>query len=493
MAQFILNFVLVLLCLSCDASAQVSSKRLPGCGTVNIRKHYTELTANERRRYLDAVRKFRNESPRPNEFDKMVAMHNGAAAYIHGYAEFLPWHRAFLRMFEAHLQRVSGDPTISQPYWNSYTGDTSPYNHPIFSDDWFGSNGGNNINRPYIERPESGCPLVTKTIGEIGYAESETEFRCVVRNFKTSSFPVDTSVLYTMGNQTFAPFAQEIEGSPHGTPHINIGGTMESMWSPADPVFWFHHAFIDKIWADWQNYDGGARVWAYGVYPPNPNSNSQTPSGSGTLSAGLWSLNGVQAWTALSTASLCYAYKPQPNDIFVTNFPPRINASDPADIAFRAAVASAERNDFKEAIPNWKSAPVVFGASSTRRPVGEARVPSPPKPNAKTRILKDGRIRFRKALDHRVEVPDPMPQSFIEMNNLDVELIRAQEARVREHIHNLNKFNHMTKDDIAKRAREKVENEESEDELDVDADADADIDSLPDLDDQSSDEGIFEA
>ena len=22
--------------------------------------------------------------------------------------------------------------------------------------------------------------------------------------------------------------------------------------SPADPIFWLHHAMIDKLWADWQ-------------------------------------------------------------------------------------------------------------------------------------------------------------------------------------------------------------------------------------------------
>jgi hypothetical protein len=33
--------------------------------------------------------------------------------------------------------------------------------------------------------------------------------------------------------------------------------------SPADPLFWLHHAFIDKIWADWQALHPG-------VNPSNP-------------------------------------------------------------------------------------------------------------------------------------------------------------------------------------------------------------------------------
>ena len=33
--------------------------------------------------------------------------------------------------------------------------------------------------------------------------------------------------------------------------------------SPADPLFWLRHAFIDKTWADWQ-------VLHPGVNPPSP-------------------------------------------------------------------------------------------------------------------------------------------------------------------------------------------------------------------------------
>lgn len=28
------------------------------------------------------------------------------------------------------------------------------------------------------------------------------------------------------------------------------------MTSPNDPVFWLHHAFLDKIWADWMARHG---------------------------------------------------------------------------------------------------------------------------------------------------------------------------------------------------------------------------------------------
>jgi tyrosinase len=42
--------------------------------------------------------------------------------------------------------------------------------------------------------------------------------------------------------------------------------------SPGDPLFYLHHAFIDKIWWDWQTADIGSRLYAIGgptVKDPN--------------------------------------------------------------------------------------------------------------------------------------------------------------------------------------------------------------------------------
>lgn len=43
-----------------------------------------------------------------------------------------------------------------------------------------------------------------------------------------------------------------MEGAVHAGTHNAIGGEMAGPASPSDPLFWLHHAFIDKTWADWQ-------------------------------------------------------------------------------------------------------------------------------------------------------------------------------------------------------------------------------------------------
>lgn len=50
----------------------------------------------------------------------------------------------------------------------------------------------------------------------------------------------------------FRQFELELRANLHDTLHCNVGGTMCNQYSANAPEFFLHHAFIDKIWADWQ-------------------------------------------------------------------------------------------------------------------------------------------------------------------------------------------------------------------------------------------------
>jgi hypothetical protein len=54
-----------------------------------------------------------------------------------------------------------------------------------------------------------------------------------------------------MRRDKFGPFQYRLEGE-HGGVHLAVGGQMETERSPADPLFWLHHANVDRIWARWQ-------------------------------------------------------------------------------------------------------------------------------------------------------------------------------------------------------------------------------------------------
>ncbi len=60
-----------------------------------------------------------------------------------------------------------------------------------------------------------------------------------------------------MGNGTFNTFRPALEGI-HNSGHVWVGGSMGGiLTAPTDPIFWMHHAEIDRIWAEWQRANPG--------------------------------------------------------------------------------------------------------------------------------------------------------------------------------------------------------------------------------------------
>ncbi len=47
-------------------------------------------------------------------------------------------------------------------------------------------------------------------------------------------------------------FRTSLEVAFHNLVHRWVNGTMMNMTSPNDPVFWLHHANVDRLWVDWQ-------------------------------------------------------------------------------------------------------------------------------------------------------------------------------------------------------------------------------------------------
>jgi tyrosinase len=68
-----------------------------------------------------------------------------------------------------------------------------------------------------------------------------------------ATLPDASAVAAAMANGTFNTFAPALEGV-HNSGHVWVDGSMGSIpTAPADPVFWMHHAEIDRIWAEWQS------------------------------------------------------------------------------------------------------------------------------------------------------------------------------------------------------------------------------------------------
>lgn len=183
-----------------------------------VRKDHRALTTDEQSRFLNAFTQINANGA----LGPLVDIHANAIHQMHGNPRFLPWHRIYLLRMEELLMMV--DPTVCIPYWKSSEEQAFP--------SWL----------------LSFTPTVNLMSGP----------HTVVRNLGGPGLlPSAASVAAAMANGTYNAFAASIEGV-HNSGHVWVGGSMGGiLTAPTDPVFWMHHAEIDRIWAAWQAANPG--------------------------------------------------------------------------------------------------------------------------------------------------------------------------------------------------------------------------------------------
>ncbi len=256
------------------------------------------------------------------------------AGAAHNSPTFLPWHRQYLHEYEQMLREVSGDPTLALPYWDW----TDPKSTAAtFAADFMGGNGdadqGYAVTDGPFRKGEWRISIQDPAAVLDGVKTPETY---LVRNFgvfmdAAIALPTKTEVAAAIDVHRYdhRPFdanspddrsfrntiegwrdatpgecgdgwlnVSEEAGSPHvlhNAVHIYTGGiwkegdkvvqgTMAYNTSPNDPVFFLHHANIDRIWAAWeqaqrqhyrpqsgaeQGWNGGDTMWPWRDRPIN--------------------------------------------------------------------------------------------------------------------------------------------------------------------------------------------------------------------------------
>ena len=222
-----------------------------------IRKDANTLSSTERTELVNAILQLKAEGI----YDQFVLRHaNATMMAIHSCPAFLPWHRRFLWDLEKELQRVSGNPNLGIPYWNWPEGGE---NASMWDDDLLGGDGdAGGIVRSGPFR--SGRWTVVNSSGrasgplERGFGRNTNGI-----NLPTHSeieqllqiTPYDTSPWNRDSNPSFRNSLEGWAGnlSFHNLGHVWVGGSMLPMTSPNDPVFFFHHCMVDKLWHQWQS------------------------------------------------------------------------------------------------------------------------------------------------------------------------------------------------------------------------------------------------
>lgn len=185
---------------------------------------------------------------------------------------FLPWHRAYLYLFELALQDALRDalqrgevpsnvsPEVALPWWDW----TSSPSHPSGIPEAFVTeqvdgqpNPLYSVVLPPAAQPQAipdALSSVPLPYGVPAGWNNET-FRHPGR---PDRLPRKSEVDSLQALKTYTDFHTQLEMGAHNHVHVWVGGTMYFIeWSAYDPLFWAHHANVDRLWYLWQISENG--------------------------------------------------------------------------------------------------------------------------------------------------------------------------------------------------------------------------------------------
>jgi tyrosinase len=220
------------------------------------------MTAQEQQDYMDGVTAMIADG----SYGALVVIHSDMTHRMHTMAmyglvstlRFLSWHRAYLLQMEATLVAKKANAFI--PWWDWTTpgipswlvGFKPTVNIP--SGPWAGNvvNTRNNLTAAVSDQAR--LDVLTQTLTD------------------------------------YTDFTRQLEVNPHNKGHVMLGKPMEfPPTAPCDPIFWMHHAEVDRIWALWQAKNPGKGPILTGKDAEMDPWNSMTVSNLASISANHYS------------------------------------------------------------------------------------------------------------------------------------------------------------------------------------------------------------
>ena len=185
-----------------------------------IRKKATKMTTAEKKRFRDVITALIADGT----YGTLVSFHADMSHYMHGSMgaegreRFLPWHRLYLLRLEQAMQSL--DPLAFIPYWNWLSQRSIPSWLRTFM--------------PRVLIPGGEQVAVSRNVGD------------------PPPLPTSSHIADVLSENTYTEFTTALEFA-HNDVHGWVGGTMGLIpTAPADPIFWLHHAQIDRLWSQWQ-------------------------------------------------------------------------------------------------------------------------------------------------------------------------------------------------------------------------------------------------
>lgn len=210
--------------------------------------------------------KARTSSSDPLSWTYWANIHNNYCP--HGNWYFLPWHREYLLAFEDVLQKHV--PAATLPYWDWTARPSLPPSFRTTSSPLYSSRSSSANSGGSLPTEMTGSSVMASIYG----LQSFNSFGSSMPSGQNS-----TSSTWQRRSGTYG----KLEGTPHNYVHNWCQGNMATFLSPLDPIFWLHHANVDRIWYQWnQAHPSGnptSSYWKGFTFASNFYSPLLTPSG----------------------------------------------------------------------------------------------------------------------------------------------------------------------------------------------------------------------
>jgi tyrosinase len=214
---------------------------------LGVRKNQARLSGAEQTAFRNAVTQLVAEG----QYLRLTQDHMDMSHNMHGSMgetglyRFLAWHRRYLVAFEHELQRAdrrlrpNATEPLGIPYWRWQN------DFPAWLEGFLPAND-----------PTTGHPPPARRKGPPNLKPEATDIDLILNHSNTQQTGIArqndyTKFTYAIEGWGIRPDRSQLRA--HNQGHAWIGGIMNNTsTSPTDPMFWLHHAEIDRLWHSWR-------------------------------------------------------------------------------------------------------------------------------------------------------------------------------------------------------------------------------------------------
>jgi tyrosinase len=181
---------------------------------------------------------------------------------MHGNWWFLPWHRGYIYFFEKIVRMMSGNGAFRLPYWPWEKDGQSVLPAP-FRDAMYQGNDNPLFDNTRVAAANDGDPLrPNPQEGSSGSFTIDWESARAISQFTSSFAELAYGGIRKPKSSKPVTTRQHggMESKAHDLIHDAVGGDAGNMGDPEtaarDPIFWLHHANVDRLWNRWLDIRG---------------------------------------------------------------------------------------------------------------------------------------------------------------------------------------------------------------------------------------------